>query len=95
MKLSNILDKVLPVMRQTKNYARIVGVILFVIGLLGFAFRSDNSLPDLYLGGALLLGFWGIVSGLLDNSKRSTAKPPSTPEPEAASQNEPESTTEI
>lgn len=66
MKLSIILQKVLPVLRQTKNYARIVGVILFVIGLLGFAFRSDNSLPDIYLGGALILGFWGILSGLWD-----------------------------
>ncbi len=66
MKLSIILQKILPVLRQTKNYARIVGVILFVIGLLGFAFRSDNSLPDIYLGGALILGFWGILSGLWD-----------------------------
>ncbi len=58
----------LPALIQTKNYARIVGVILFLIGLLGFAFRTDNSLPDIYLGGALVLGFWGIVSGLWDNS---------------------------
>lgn len=67
MELRTILLKLLPILRQTKNYARIVGVILFLIGLLGFAFRSDNSLPDLYLGGALVLGFWGIVSGLWDS----------------------------
>lgn len=60
--------RVLPSLAVTKNYARIVGVILFLIGLFGFAFRSDNSLPDLYLGGALVLGFWGIVSGLWDSS---------------------------
>jgi xanthine/uracil permease len=60
--------RVLPALAVTKNYARIVGVILFVMGLFGFAFRSDNSLPDLYLGGALLLGFWGIVSGLWDSN---------------------------
>ena len=44
-----------------------MGVILFAIGLIGFAFRSDGSLPDLYLGGALVLGFWGIVCGLWDS----------------------------
>jgi hypothetical protein len=60
-------DQVLPMLGQTKNYTRIVGVILFAIGLIGFAFRSDNSLPDLYLGGALVLGFWGIISGLYSN----------------------------
>ena len=64
-----LLNKTLPLLRQTKNYALIVGVILFVIGLLGFAFRSDSSLPDLYLGGALVLGFWGIIAGLLDPGK--------------------------
>ena len=63
-------------MRQTKNYARIVGVILFLIGLMGFAFRSDNSLPDVYLGGALVLGFWGIVSGVWDSGKSLEAKEP-------------------
>lgn len=59
-------------LRQTKNYARIVGVILFLIGLFGFAFRSDNSLPDVYLGGALILGFWGIISGVWNNGKSTT-----------------------
>ncbi len=61
------VSRIIPMLRQTKNYARIVGVILFLIGLFGFAFRSDNSLPDLYLGAALVLGFWGIVSGLWDS----------------------------
>ena len=70
--MKNILWKtILPGLKQTKNYARIAGVILFSIGLLGFAFRSDNSLPDMYLGGALLLGFWGIVSGLWETDYRS------------------------
>jgi hypothetical protein len=69
MKLSTILQKSWPILRQTKNYARIVGVILFLIGLFGFAFRSDNSLPDKYLVGALILGFWGIVSGLWDSGR--------------------------
>ena len=73
MKLSIILQQGLPVLRQTKNYARIVGVILFAIGLFGFAFRSDDSLPDKYLVGALVLGFWGIVSGVLDGGARNDA----------------------
>jgi xanthine/uracil permease len=75
--LSYFKGRILPAMALTKNYARIVGVILFLIGLLGFAFRGDNSLPDVYLGGALILGFWGIVSGLLDTDNKSDNKPDS------------------
>lgn len=48
-------------LRSPKVYARITGAVLFLIGLLGFAFRSVGSLPDAYLLGALVLGFWGIV----------------------------------
>ena len=60
-----------------------MGVILFAIGLLGFAFRSDDSLPDKYLVGALVLGFWGIVSGLLDGGARNDVD---KPEPETAAE---------
>lgn len=92
MKLSIILQKVLPVLRQTKNYARIVGVILFSMGLIGFAFRSDSSLPDKYLVGALVLGFWGIVSGLLDGGQHTELPVEASPEPEASSEATDEST---
>ena len=88
MKLSNILQKVWPILRQTKNYARIAGVILFLIGLFGFAFRSDDSLPDVYLAGALILGFWGIVSGLWDSgtsSLEAEAEPDTEPAEEPSS----------
>lgn len=75
--MKNFLFKtLLPILRQTKNYTRIVGVILFAIGLLGFAFRSDNSLPDMYLVGALILGFWGIVIGLWETNPKPVSKPP-------------------
>lgn len=74
LEISKIWVVILPFLKQTKNYARVVGVILFLIGLLGFAFRSDNSLPDLYLGGALVLGFWGILSGIWDTNSK-TAEP--------------------
>ena len=77
MKFSNFLQFILPILGKTKNYARIVGVILFAIGLLGFAFRTDNSLPDLYLVGAIILGFWGIISGLLDQSFSKLIEPES------------------
>ena len=69
MNISKIVRVIVPFLNQTKNYARVVGVILFLIGLLGFAFRSDNSLPDLYLAGALILGFWGILTGVWNNGK--------------------------
>ena len=80
-----LFKRLLPALVLTKNYARLVGVILFLIGLFGFAFRSDNSFPDLYLGGALVLGFWGIISGLWDNvenrrtARRNIKMPPSPP----------------
>jgi len=48
-------------LNDTKIYSRITGGILFLVGLLGFAFRNANSLPDIYLIAALVLGFWGIV----------------------------------
>lgn len=81
MNISKIGAVILPFLMQTKNYARIVGVILFAIGLLGFAFRSSNSLPDAYLVGALILGFWGILSGIADGGANKTTpkRPVETP----------------
>jgi len=55
--IRNILDW----LNSSKIYARITGVVLFLVGLVGFAFRNANSLPDIYLIFALALGFWGIV----------------------------------
>jgi hypothetical protein len=49
------------ILKSHRNYARIVGVILFAVGLLGFAFRSSSSLPTIYLLACLVLGFWGIL----------------------------------
>ncbi len=66
MRFSQTLKFLLRFLSQPRNYSITAGCILFAIGVLGFAFRSDGSLPDLYLGGALVLGFWGIVSGLWD-----------------------------
>ena len=66
MKLSNIVKFLLKFLSQPRNYSITAGIILFAIGIIGFAFRSQGSLPDVYLGGALVLGFWGIVSGLWD-----------------------------
>lgn len=48
-------------LKSQKNYALIVGILLFAVGLLGFAFRSATSLPPLYLIVFLALGFWGIL----------------------------------
>jgi len=49
------------ILKSQRNYTLIVGVILFAVGLLGFAFRSSSSLPTLYLLACLALGFWGIL----------------------------------
>lgn len=55
------MNAIMNILKSNRNYARIVGIILFAIGLLGFAFRSSTSLPTLYLLAALVLGFWGIL----------------------------------
>lgn len=74
MKTTKITDIILSFLSQPRNYSRVVGVILFTIGLVGFAFRSDDSLPDVYLVGAIILGFWGIVSGLWDGGGKYAAR---------------------
>ncbi len=48
-------------LKSQRTYALVVGVILFAVGLLGFAFRSSDSLPTLYLLACLVLGFWGVL----------------------------------
>lgn len=45
-----------------KNYALIVGMILFALGFFGFAFRTNFSIGNQYLIASLVLGFWGIVA---------------------------------
>ncbi len=44
-----------------KGYSLITGLVLFLIGFLGFAFRDIFNLPDKYLLLFLILGFWGLV----------------------------------
>jgi len=55
------MDKIYAILKSPRMYSRITGGLLFLIGLIGFAFRSANSLPDIYLVAALVLGFWGII----------------------------------
>lgn len=55
------MNALIAILKSNRNYARIVGVILFAVGLLGFAFRSSASLPAMYLLACLVLGFWGIL----------------------------------
>jgi hypothetical protein len=57
------------ILKSHRNYARIVGIILFAVGLLGFAFRSSASLPTLYLLACLALGFWGILVSFNKDNK--------------------------
>ena len=53
---------------SAKSYALITGLILFILGLFGLAFRSSFNLPDNYLFFSLVLGFWGIVTGVGKNN---------------------------
>lgn len=56
-----MLERLFYSLRSPKIYARVTGGVLFLLGLVGYAFRSANSLPDAYLIGCLILGFWGII----------------------------------
>jgi len=56
-----MINRIFRSLRNPRVYARITGAVLFLLGLMGYAFRSANSLPDVYLLGFLLLGFWGII----------------------------------
>lgn len=55
------MHNLLNILQSPRNYSRIVGGVLFAVGLLGFAFRSSTSLPTIYLLACLILGFWGIL----------------------------------
>ncbi len=61
--------QILSFLSKSKNYAIFTGVIFFAIGLLGFIFKSNNSLPDYYLLLFIVLGFWGILVGLRDRGQ--------------------------
>jgi len=45
-----------------RHYAFLTGLVLFLLGLFGFAFRSAFSgIGNGYLLLALALGFWGLI----------------------------------
>ncbi|MBI3231666.1 MAG: hypothetical protein HYZ51_01130 [Candidatus Doudnabacteria bacterium] len=47
---------------SSRSYCLIVGFILFLLGLFGFAFRFYFlGIGNTYLLAALILGFWGLV----------------------------------
>ncbi len=46
---------------KQKTYTLVSAVLLFGIGLYGFAFRGLTSLPDFYLFISLVLGLWGLI----------------------------------
>lgn len=57
----NLLNKYSSYLKSPHYYSAFVGLVLFLTGLLGFAFRGDGSLPDLVLFVSLILGIWGIL----------------------------------
>ncbi len=46
-----------------RSYALVTGSVLFLFGVVGFAFRQSFDLADKYLVLSLILGFWGVVVG--------------------------------
>lgn len=52
----------MPKLINPRTYSLVCGIILFVFGVVGFAFRSFFDLADKYLLISLVLGFWGIIT---------------------------------
>jgi hypothetical protein len=46
---------------STRFYTFTLGLLLFAIGIYGFAFRGLNALPDYLLLFGTIFGFWGLV----------------------------------
>jgi hypothetical protein len=51
------------ILGSQRTYSLSVGIILFVLGFFGFAFKPSLALPDQFLFMSLVLGFWGVVVG--------------------------------
>ncbi|HYV33999.1 MAG TPA: hypothetical protein VE973_04090 [Candidatus Limnocylindria bacterium] len=51
-------------LNSLRFYTLFTGIVLFLLGFLGFAFRHKIDLPDGYLLLSLILGFWGILIGI-------------------------------
>ncbi len=54
-------DKLIEFFGQSKNYALLTGIIFFAIGILGFVFKSSNSISSVTLLVFTLLGVWGML----------------------------------
>lgn len=57
----NFLDFMLK-LSSPRTFSFLVGLILFLLGLFGFAFRAMfTGIGDRYLLLALVFGFWGLI----------------------------------
>lgn len=63
------MSKIAKFLKHSKNYALLVGAGLFLLGFLGFIFKSSSAIPNAYLLLAIIIGFWGILVGLSDTFK--------------------------
>lgn len=45
-----------------KTFALTVGLLLFLFGVFGFAFKTTFDVADKYLLISIILGFWGVGS---------------------------------
>ena len=50
-----------------KTYALATGIVLFCLGIFGFAFKQNLNIGDGYLLISLILGFWGIIAAIYNN----------------------------
>jgi hypothetical protein len=57
-------SKIIKFFGQSKNYALVIGIICFAIGIFGFVFKSENSISSPLLLLFIVLGIWGILVGV-------------------------------
>lgn len=49
-------------LNNTKTYALVTGFVLFLYGVVKFAFRGSAHVPDYVLLISIIFGFWGILA---------------------------------
>lgn len=61
---------------MAKTYAIVVGIVLLLVGVLGWIFRSQfGDIPVYHLVVNILAGLWGIYVGFMGEKSSSGAGP--------------------
>jgi hypothetical protein len=55
---------------KARTYALTTGLIMFVFGIVKFAFRGSAHVPDYVLIFAIIFGFWGILAAFTQSGNK-------------------------